>query len=80
MPFVDMVKAYDQLNIDQLFEIMNGYGVLESLEGLIERIYDDRMVKFELDNITTGLRKIDSGVKHGCSLSPLPLNIYMSGN
>ena len=33
------------------------------------------MVKFELENMTTGWCKRDSGVKHGCSLSPILFNI-----
>ena len=55
MAFLDMEKAYDRVNRKKLFELMRCYGVHENLVRLIERISDGSMVKFELDNITTGL-------------------------
>ena len=76
MAYLDMEKAYDRVNRKRLFEVMRCYGVHEKLVRLIERIYDGRMVKFELDNVTTGWCKSDSGVKQGCPLSPLLFNIY----
>ena len=69
--FLDMEKAYDRLNRKKLF------GVHEKLVRLIERIYNGSMVKFELQNITTGWCKSDSGVRRGCPLSPLLFNIYV---
>ena len=45
--------------------------------GVTERIYDGSMVKFELEKVMTGWCKGDSGVRQGCSLSPLIFNIYV---
>ena len=47
----------------------------ENLLRLIERIYNGSMVKFELENMTTGWCKIDSGVRQGCPLKPILFNI-----
>ena len=53
----------------------------ENVVGLIERIYDSSMLKYELDNMTTVWCKSDSGVKQGCPLSLVLFNIYyISGN
>ena len=71
-----MEKAYHQVNRNKLFQVMRCYGVREKLVRLIERIYDDSMVKFELDNVTTGWCKSDSGVRQDCPLLPLLFNIY----
>ena len=74
--FLDMGKAYDRVNRKKLFEVKRWYGVHEKLVRLIERIYDGSMVKFELEKVTTRGCKSDSGVRHGCPLSPLFFNIY----
>ena len=52
--FLDMEKAYDRVNMKKLFEVMRCYGVHEKLVRLNERIYDDSMVKFGLEKVTTG--------------------------
>ena len=71
-------KAYDQVNRKKLFEVMRFYGVHKKLVRLIERIYDDSMVKFELEKVTTAWCKSDSGVRDApCHLS---FSTYMSGN
>ena len=41
--FLDLQKAYDQVNRKKLFEVMRCYGVHEKLVRLIERIYDGSM-------------------------------------
>ena len=59
--FIDMEKTYDRVNRNKLFEVMRGYGVLEMLVDVIERIYDRSMVKFELESIMSAWCKSDSG-------------------
>ena len=61
--FLDMEKAYDIVNKKKLFEVMRCYVVHEKLVILIQRIYDGSMVKFELEKVTTGWCKSDSGVR-----------------
>ena len=75
--YLDMEKAYDRVNRKKLFEVMRCYEVHEKLVRLIERIYDGSLVKFELEEVTTGWCKSDSGVRQGCPLSPLLFNIYV---
>ena len=52
--FLDIEKAYDRVNRKKSFEVMRCYGVHEKLVRLIERIYDGSLVKFELEEVTTG--------------------------
>ena len=54
-------------NRDKLFEVMICYGVHEKLVRLIERIYDGSIVNFELEKVTNGWCKSDSGMH---SVSP----------
>ena len=72
-----MENAYDIVNRNILFEVMRAYGEQEKLAGVIERIYDGGIVKFELEGIMTGWCKIDSSVRQGCPMSPLLFNIYV---
>ena len=65
------------MNRKILFEVMRCYGVHEKLVRLIERICDGSLVKFELEEVTTGWCKSDSGLRQGCPLSPLLFNIYV---
>ena len=74
--FLDMEEAYDRVNRKKLFVVMRCYGEHEKLVRLIAIIYDGSMVKFELENVTTRWCKRDTGVRQGCSLSPLLFNIY----
>ena len=75
--FMDMEKTYDRVNRKKLFEVMRCYGVHERFVRLIEIIYDGSMVKFELEKVTMGWCKTDSGVRQGSPLSALLLNIYV---
>ena len=66
--FLDMEIAYDRVNGKKRFEVMSCYGCCyENLVRMIERIYDGSMVKFELENVTTGWCKSD------CSYTRVPL-------
>ena len=72
-----MEKAYDRVNRKKLFELMRDYGVHGNLVGLIGRIYNDSMVIFAVENMTTGWCKSDFGVRQYCPWSPLLFNIYI---
>ena len=75
--FLDMEIAYDRVNRKKLFEVVSCY--YENLVRMIERIYDGSMVKFELENVTTGWCKVTLQLYRGapCHISLLT---YMSGN
>ena len=60
MACLDMEEAYDRVNRKKLFDVMRCYGIHEKLVSLIERIYDGGIVKFQLENVTTGWCKSDS--------------------
>ena len=75
--FIDMEKAYDRVDRRKLFEVMRGYGVQEILVDVTDRIYNGSVIRFEMESIMTGWCKSDSGVRQGCSLSPLFFNIYV---
>ena len=73
--FLDIEKASDRVNRKKLFEVIRCYG--ENLVNRIEIIYDGSMVKFKLENLTTGWCNSYYGVRQGCLLSSLLFNIYV---
>ena len=67
--FIDMEKAYDR--------VLRMYGVDEMIVSLIERVYEDNLVKFELGSYQTAWCDSNSDVRQGCPLSSLLFNIYL---
>ena len=43
---------YDRVNRKKLFEVMRGYVVHETIEGLIWRVYIGSMMKFDFEDMT----------------------------
>ena len=74
---MDVEKAYDKVNRDKMFDVMRRYGVQDGLINLIEKIYQNNQMKFELSDISTSWCECNSGVRQGCPLSPLLFNIYI---
>ena len=75
--FVDMEKAYDGVNRRKLLEVMRSYGIHEKLVNVIERVYKDNKVKFELGDVVTKWCVSDSGVRLGCPMSSIVFNLYV---
>ena len=75
--FIDMEKAYDRVNRKKLFGVLRMYGVDEIIVSLIERVYEDNLVKFELGSYQTAWCDSNSGARQGCPLSSLLFNIYL---
>ena len=48
-----MEKAYDKVDRNKLFEVLRAYSVHEKLVSMIERVYSDNVVRFELGNMVT---------------------------
>ena len=67
--FVDLVKAFDSVNRDMLFQILSKFGIPESLITVIKKLYTDNKV-----TTRAGKEKVTfdytSGVKQGDPLAP----------
>lgn len=75
---LDLEKAYDRVNREKLFDIMERYGMSEEVVTVLRKIYERNRVRFMLGDIETEWVECTSGVRQGCPLSPLLFNIYMA--
>jgi hypothetical protein len=75
--FIDYEKAYDNVNRDKLWEMMENK-IPNYLLSTIKCIYRNTKVKIEFnDNVSQPIH-ITKGVRQGCGLSPVLFNIHIN--
>ena len=77
MLFIDFEKAFDSVDRDTLWEILQYYGVPKKIISLIMAFYENTECCIKTENGTTSYFKIMSGVRQGCVLSPFLFVILM---
>ena len=76
MAFVDLEKAFDNVNWRKIFEILKKIGVKYRDRRIIWSLYKDQTAVTRVDGHETRAA-IQKGVRQGCSLSPLLFNLYI---
>jgi hypothetical protein len=76
--FIDYEKAYDNVNRDMLWKVMEEK-IPNSLLKTIKCIYKNTKVniKFNYDTISN-IIQINKGVRQGCGLSPIIFNVHIN--
>ena len=76
MAFVDLEKAFDNVDWNKLFEILKMVGIKYRDRRVIYNLYRDQtaVVRVEGHEREASIQK---GVRQGCSLSPLLFNLYI---
>lgn len=73
--FVDLDKAFDKVNWQKLFQIVQQIGVNFKDRRLIYNIYKHQSAEIRIeDKLTIAIRK---GTRQGCPMSPMLFNIYV---
>ena len=76
--FLDLKKAFDSIDRDQLGALMEEYGFGETARTLVTQMYSGDILYLYLDNENkSDPIRPGSGVKQGCLLSPAIFNMYM---
>jgi len=68
--FVDIVKAFDSVNRDMLWKILEKYGIPEKIIQTIKKMYTDIKIKISIEDAEFIFNSI-SGVKQGDNLAPV---------
>jgi len=76
--FIDFKKAFDSVDRDKLWNIMSSKGIPTHLTTTIQTIYKKNFIRINAYNgISEDSRVITQGVRQGCPLSPVSLNLYL---
>lgn len=74
--FIDLEKAFDQVEWKTLFEILKEKGIKYKDRRVIWNLYKNESAVFECNDNTSEAR-IRQGVRQGCCLSPVLFNCYI---
>ena len=74
--FIDYTKAFDFVNHNKLWKILQEMGIPDHLICLLRNLYADQEATVRTGHGTTGWFQIGKGVRQGCILSPCLFNLY----
>ena len=74
--FIDYAKAFDCVDHNKLWKILNEMGIPEHLICLLRNLYAGQEATVRTAQGTTELFQIGKEVRQGCILSPCLLNLY----
>ena len=76
--FVDFTKAFDSVNREMLFRILNKLGCPAKFTRIIKELYSNVHARLIVDGALTLLFEYNGGLKQGCMLAPTLYGIYVS--
>ena len=76
--FVDFKKAFDTINRDRLWEVLERHGVTNKMLEMIKAIYSKVTAVIRYGSEVSGEINCPLGVRQGCLLSPLLFTLLIS--
>ena len=74
--FIDYAKAFDCVDHNKLWEILQEMGILDHLICLLRNLYVGQEATVKTGHGATDWFQIGKGVRQGCILSPYLFNLY----
>ena len=74
--FIDYAKAFDCVDHNKLWKILEEMGILDHLTCLLRNLYAGQEAAVRTEHGTTDWFQIRKGIRQGCMLSPCLLNLY----
>ena len=74
--FVDYAKAFDCMDHNRLWKILQEMGIPDHMTCLLRNLYAGQEATVRTGHGTTDCLKIRKGVRQGCILSPCLFNLY----
>ena len=73
---IDYAKAFDCVDHNKLWKILNDMGISDHLTCLLKNLYAGQEATVRTGHETTDWFEIGKGVRQGCILSPCLFNLY----
>ena len=74
--FIDYAKAFDCVDHNKLWKILQEMGIPDNLTSLLRNLYAGQEATVRTGNGTTDWFQIGKGVRQGCILSPCLFNLH----
>ena len=74
--FVDYIKAFDSVDHNKVWKILQEMGIADHLTRLLRNLYAGQEATLRTGHGTTDWFQIGKGVHQGCILSPCLFNLY----
>ncbi|BHF71136.1 hypothetical protein SprV_0401419100 [Sparganum proliferum] len=76
--FVDLTKAFDTVNRDELWKIIQKFGCSERFTQMVRQIHDGIMARVTDNGVVSEAFAVTNGVKQGCVLAPTLFGLMFS--
>ncbi|BHF61198.1 hypothetical protein SprV_0100417100 [Sparganum proliferum] len=76
--FVDLTKAFDTVNREGLWKIMQKFGCPERFIEMVRQLHDGMMARVTDNGAVSGAFAVTNGVKQGCVLAPTLFSLMFS--
>ena len=77
--FMDLEKAYDRVNREDLCQVLRMYEVGGKLLNGIKNMYANNLTCVRVKGGKSECFRINMGVRQGCIMSPWLFNLYLNG-
>nr|VZI29249.1 unnamed protein product [Spirometra erinaceieuropaei] len=76
--FVDLTKAFDRVNREGLWKIMQKFGCPEQFTQMVRQLHGGMMARVTDNGAVSEAFAVTNGVKQGCVLAPTPFSLMFS--
>ena len=75
--FIDLSKAYDNVPVSKLWEVLQNTNINHTLIQAIQEIYRDSKIKIKIGKKVSAGFTVSKGLRQGCCISPTLFKIYI---
>lgn len=78
LAFIDLTKAFDTVNREMLWRVMEKFGCPNSFIAITRAFHDGMKASVVIGGEETPTFDVELGVKQGCVIAPVLFNIYLA--